>query len=467
MSRTPIRATNSLRTRLLAAVAVAVAGAVALTLVVAGVLVRDSVRDEAIASLGRQAELLVAQRGTTATVTPTGSFIRLSSAEEETVAVVPRDTAAFLIERASADIAAGRPAQGSLTLEGQERWFAARASGEDTLVLLRRARIDWPLWPILMVAGLAAAALATLVAWLLARGVARPIGNVAAASDALAGGAHPDPLPVRGPSEVRALSGAFNNMADELSRMRDAERAFLLSVSHELKTPLTAIRGNAEALADGVVTPEHASGVLIRESRRLQRLVQDLLDLARLNVRTFSVRRDRVDLDDLALEVVERYAGASAGFAVDLVADLSRDGATALADHDRLLQVVSNLVENALRSTPTPGRVTVVARAAAIEVSDTGPGISAEDLPHAFERFYLHDRSARENRAVGSGLGLAVVKELTEAMGGQVRVTAQPGGGTRFELRLPEWTPAGVSEGHREAARAGTTPPRPPARDGR
>jgi two-component system sensor histidine kinase BaeS len=225
-------------------------------------------------------------------------------------------------------------------------------------------------------------------------------------------------------------------MAEELGKARDAERAFLLSVSHELKTPLTAIRGHAEGLSEEVLTPVEAGGVISREAMRLERLVRDLLDLARLNHRRgFSVERADVDLGEVVQETALRYEAQARVYDIELSAS-AEPGSRALGDHDRLLQVLSNLVENALRITPPGGSVAVKAEPGRLVVADTGPGLDAAELPHAFDRFYLYDRYASA-RKVGTGLGLAIVKELVDAMGGSVEVRSTKGGGTTFVVRLP------------------------------
>src|SRR5207237_1957672 len=159
----------------------------------------------------------------------------------------------------------------------------------------------------------------------------------------LARGAHPDPIPVEGPAELATLATAFNDLAAQLARAREAERNFLLSVSHELKTPLTAIRGYAEALQDGAVEPREAAATVVVEAARLERLVGDLLDLARMNRTDFSVHNSEIDLAEVAEDAVRRYEQQADGFGVTLVA--SSDGSSpAVADADRVLQVVSNLV---------------------------------------------------------------------------------------------------------------------------
>ena len=245
----------------------------------------------------------------------------------------------------------------------------------------------------------------------------------------------PQPVTVAGPPEVASLASSFNHLADELRRTQDAERSFLLSVSHELKTPLTAIRGHAEALQDGVLEPGPTGVVVEREARRLERLVGDLLDLARLRRRAFAVRAEHVDLEELALAAFERHEQAARAYGVELQA-LAEPGAEAIGDADRVLQALSNLVENALRSTPRGGTVRIVARPGRLEVVDDGPGLAEEDLPRAFERFYLYDRYAGERR-VGTGLGLAIVHQLAEAMGGSAEVRSEPGAGSTFAIALP------------------------------
>jgi signal transduction histidine kinase len=162
--------------------------------------------------------------------------------------------------------------------------------------------------------------------------------------------------------------------------------------------------------------------------------VRDLLDLARMNRTDFSVHNSEIDLAEVAEDAVRRYQPQADAFGVELA--VAADGpAPAVADADRVLQVVSNLVENALRLAPPGGEVRVVAAPGLLRVEDSGPGLEEKDREHAFERFYLHERYGRE-RPVGTGLGLAIVKELTQAMGGSVGVESRPGELTAFEVRL-------------------------------
>jgi two-component system sensor histidine kinase BaeS len=223
-------------------------------------------------------------------------------------------------------------------------------------------------------------------------------------------------------------------MAKQLAEARAAERQFLLSVSHELKTPLTAIRGYAEGLAEGAVPEDEAAETIARESARLERLVRDLLDLARMRRSEFSVRREPIDLGAVARECLARYEAQARDFGVSLEIDVA-EPAGALGDADRMVQVVSNLVENALRVAPPGGSVRILAALGVLAVADDGPGLADEELERAFERFYLYSRYGRE-RPVGTGLGLAIVKELAEGMGGAVDVQSEPGR-TIFTVRLP------------------------------
>jgi two-component system, OmpR family, sensor kinase len=306
-------------------------------------------------------------------------------------------------------------------------------------VLLRpksSTKSQWsPFLRALLIAALAGAGLAAVFAFALARRISGPVHRVAEAARTLARGTRPAPVPVEGAAELATLATAFNDLAEQLARAREAERSFLLSVSHELKTPLTAIRGWAEALGEGAVDAHDAAETVAAEAARLERLVRDLLDLARMNRTDFSVHPSEIDLAEVAADAVRRYQQQAAAFGVELVA-VSEAAAPAVADADRALQVVSNLVENALRLTPRGGEVRVVTAPGVLRVEDTGPGLQQEERDRAFERFYLHERYGRE-RPVGTGLGLAIVKELTEAMGGHVEVVSEPGRLTAFTVRLP------------------------------
>ncbi len=242
-------------------------------------------------------------------------------------------------------------------------------------------------------------------------------------------------MPTGGAEELDELAVAFNGMAEQLASARDAERAVLLSVSHDLRTPLTSIRGYAEGIEDGTVEPREAAAVVGREALRLERLVGDLLALARLSQGAMKVEREPVDLAAVVREAEERLRprALEAGVEIRVAGDRA---APATADHGRALQVVSNLLENAIRVSPTGSAIELRAVPGEVTVADQGPGIADQEIPRAFERFHLRERAGRGS-ADGAGLGLAIVRELTEAMGGSVAVENLPAQGARFTVRLP------------------------------
>ena len=438
----------ALRTRLFVAIALVVVLSIGLTLGIGLVLTRHAVERAKLEGLSRQADLL-AQRERPALLAfaHLGPLRRYLAKQNERIVVFslkrPPD---YLADSTLADLRHGRPHHGHVQIDGHAQLYAARVVQNKAFLLLRPAGLssaDWtPFLKGLLIAGLVGASLAGLGAFVSARTISRPIGRVAVATRSLAAGSSPDPVPVEGSAELALLAQSFNEMAVQLGKAKEAEQNFLLSVSHELKTPLTAIRGYAEALKEGVVTVDEAADTIAAESGRLERLVRDLLDLARMNKSEFAVRREQLDLAEATEETVRRYEGQARAFGVRLEAVV--DGpAPAEGDHDRVVQVVSNLVENALRSTPAGGSVRVVAEPGKVTVADTGSGLPEDDLQRAFERFYLYDKAIRDGRAVGSGLGLAIVKQLTNAMGGTVDVRSEVGRGTTFVVRLPSGrTPA-------------------------
>jgi two-component system sensor histidine kinase BaeS len=432
---------RSLQAREFAAIAAAVLVSIAVTLVVAALLVRHSLRAQTLKALERQAALFAAQQQQNPTLDSTNASVGVFlNTQQERLTIISLPQASLLLPAAAvAKLRAGRATQGSLEVSRRQYFYAARRSGAHVVVLLRSAKLaasDWrPFTLAFLIAASAGAALAAVAAFLLAGAVARPIRRVAAASRRLAAGERQQPLPIEGPAEVASLAAAFNQMEEQLEQAKQAERTFLLSVSHELKTPLASIRGHGEALLDGVIETRKAAGVVVQEANRLERLVRDLLDLARLNQHAFTIKPQSVDLATIAADAATRHESEANKASVGLLVNTLRP-ATATADPDRVLQVLSNLVENALRTTPPGGTITISATTGRLEVTDTGPGLAADELPHAFERFYLYERH-RSNRPVGTGLGLAIVKELSDAMNGSLTIRSAPGEGTTFILELP------------------------------
>jgi len=263
-----------------------------------------------------------------------------------------------------------------------------------------------------------------VVAAALARRISAPIVRAVDATRQMAAGNLDATVPVhqREYPELAELAEAINTLGENLSRAQGLEREFLLSVSHELRTPLTSIRGYADAIADGATGDvPGAVGIIGSEARRLERLVQDLLDLARLQARQFSLHTQRIDCGALAKAVAEGFVPQADNVGVDLVATVPGAGALwADADPDRVGQVIANLIENALKFATTKVEVGAhpVGEWIALWVSDDGPGVSAQDLPHIFERHYSSDRVP--GRKLGVGLGLAIVAELASAMDGVV-----------------------------------------------
>lgn len=423
----------SLRRQLFVAVMLVVLLSSAITLVVGGVLTRRASDRQVLQDVSQQADL-ISERERVALL-PLGHLESLRAflaRQKERAVVAPLGTpSAYLAAGAVAALERTRAADGTVEVDGRDWYYAARPVAGKALVLLRPRVVGAAAWrPYiegLLIAAAVGAALAAAASLLLARRIARPLRRVAEASRSLASGSHPGAVPVEGAAELASLARSFNEMADQLEHARDAERAFLLSVSHELKTPLTAVVGYAEGLADGKVDVEEAARTIAREAARLDRLVHDVLDLARMNRHEFSVRREPVDLVEVAQECVRRYEGYGADLSVD-----AAEPAGALGDADRVLQALANLVENALR---LGGSVRVEVAPGLLAVEDDGPGLQADELEHAFDRFFLHARYAG-TRPVGTGLGLAIVHQLAEAMGGSVAVESEPGR-TRFTLRLP------------------------------
>jgi two-component system sensor histidine kinase BaeS len=427
-----------LRARLFVSTLAALALTLALTIAIGAVLTRRQVDRSQAASIARRADDLAQERRQNVNYRRQNRVVG-----GVRIMIEPRRSFRTLVPNVN------KSSDGEATYLGGRQLYSYRTLPHLGLLLLRPASLQSAAWrPFLgdlLLAALAGVLLAAVLSFVVARSISRPIRRVAAATRALAADESHDPLPTSGTTELASLAQAFNQMTEQLAASRQAERDFLLSVSHELKTPLTAIRGYSEGLADGAFDPEEAARVISLEASRLERLVRDLLDLARMNRREFSVQREPVDLGEVAREAVRRQAAAARDFGVTLTAE--GDETWVDGDADRVLQVASNLVENALRETPANGTVTVRAEPGRLLVTDTGPGIKAEDVPHAFERFYLYDK-ADKDRPLGSGLGLAIVKQLATAMGGDVSVQSNPNG-TTFEVRLRAQPPGSdhVAEG--------------------
>jgi two-component system, OmpR family, sensor kinase len=242
---------------------------------------------------------------------------------------------------------------------------------------------------------------------------------------------------VPGGGEIGVLAERFREMAARLSEAEELERNFLMSVSHELRTPLTAIRGHVEALREGVATDEETRAaslaVIAAEAERLERLVGDVLDLAKLDAHRFTVLREEVDMERLIDRAFAAFSEEARRRKIDYQRTVEAKPVI-VSDGDRVLQIISNLLSNAFRWTPDGGRIDLALRASdgtvCVAVDDSGPGIPPVERERIFRPFWSRDGG-------GTGLGLAIARELAAALGGRIRLESSPQHGSRFELVLP------------------------------
>jgi two-component system sensor histidine kinase BaeS len=294
----------------------------------------------------------------------------------------------------------------------------------------------------LAIAFLVGIVVATGLAWYLSRRITRPVLALSAAADEIAEGRYGVSIPpVPGGGEIDHLADRFEEMAVRLSEAEALERNFLMTVSHELRTPLTAIRGHVEALREGIAgdaaAREASLGVIAAETARLERLVGDVLDLAKLDAHRFMVLREEVQMDRLVTRAYTAFAEEARRRGIDYRRDVGARPVI-VSDGDRVLQIISNLLSNAFRWTPDNGRIAVELSAAdgvvSVAVEDTGPGIPREEREWIFRPFWSRD-------GAGTGLGLAIAHELALALGGRIELETSPGRGSRFELVLPAESP--------------------------
>lgn len=279
---------------------------------------------------------------------------------------------------------------------------------------------------------------AGLLGFYLSRRITQPLLALSEAADEVAGGNYGVEVPSpRGSDEISHLAARFGDMAAKLAESEQLSRNFLMSVSHELRTPLTAIRGHVAALREGVIDDaamqEASLGVIGEEAMRLERLVGDVLDLAKLDANRFTVLQEEVDMQHLVERAHAAFAEVARRRAMDYRLDV-RAHPVIVTDGDRVLQIISNLLSNAFRWTPEGGRVELVLSEddawVSVVVADSGPGITAEERERIFRPFWSRDGG-------GTGLGLAIARELAVALGGGIEVRSEPGLGSRFELLLP------------------------------
>ena len=289
----------------------------------------------------------------------------------------------------------------------------------------------------LLIAFAGGIAVAAAFAWYLSRRITTPVLELSRAADEVARGHYDVAVPeVRG-GEIGQLADSFREMAARLSEAEELERNFLMSVSHELRTPLTAIRGHVEALREGVVTDEElrtaSLTVIAAEAARLERLVGDVLDLAKLDARSFTVLQEEVDMERLVDRAYAAFGEEARRRGIEYEQTVDAKPVI-LTDGDRVLQIISNLLSNAFRWTPDGGHIELALNASngvvRVAVDDSGPGIPPGEQERIFRPFWSRDGG-------GTGLGLAIARELAAALGGQIRLKSSPEEGSRFELILP------------------------------
>lgn len=288
--------------------------------------------------------------------------------------------------------------------------------------------------------------LAVILAYGIAASVSRPLQQMALAAEAIAEGKYEQRLDARGPEEVQRVADSFNIMSTQVAATRQAHRDFVANVSHDLKTPLTSIQGWSQALLDGTaVTPQaqqQAAQVIHNESERMARLVQQLLDLARIESGQLELNKSQVDLNQITQDVYRNLSVRAQEAGVHL--SLANQPVPPIeGDADRLMQIFTNLVDNSIAHTQVGGEVAIIVHSPGekfveVTVQDSGKGIPPEDLTRVFERFYQVDKSrAKSQPRQGTGLGLAIVKELVQLHNGRIEASSDVGIGSKFTVHLP------------------------------
>ena len=294
--------------------------------------------------------------------------------------------------------------------------------------------------PVFLWSGLISLVVSIIVAILLARSVYRPIRQITQATEGMAQGQYDQEIPLNGPEEIKGLARSFNQMAVQVRLSQERLRAFLADVSHELRTPLTSIRGFAQAIVDGTAENERSrqrsAQIIEDESKRVIRLVNELLELSKIESGQIEMQREIVSVAELIDHCCEVFSMRAQEQGVKLTVDTESLPAIT-GDVDRLEQVISNLLDNALKHTPSGEEITVSGRQinenmVEIIVLDSGPGISPQELPHVFSRFYKSEESKP-----GAGLGLAIAREIVRAHGGSIEGRNAAGKGAEFIIRLP------------------------------
>lgn len=449
----PAQGSATMRTR----VTLVILGVVALAVLITGLItvpiVRGSTVQVARDRLSAQADLMASLAHVPEWLQSETSAEALSGTLFAVVPRPPRGVArgaarSFVDQGIRAAWAAGESYSGTARASGSAALVEARVNSDGAGIVAALPMKDLEpalgqvTWRILL-ALILALGVAAVAAVLLARWLTRPLAATSAAARRLAAGERGVAMPTGGSAEASEMSAALGALDRALATSEGRQREFLLSISHEMRTPLSAIRGYGEALADEIVTGAAAADVgrtLVRETERLDRFVADLLELARLEADDFRVEPIAVDLTDLVHHVEAAWSGRAATLGIALTTDVAAP-LSVVTDPRRIRQVLDGLVENALRATPPGGRVLLAARRetgsrVVIEVADTGPGFAPDDLAVAFDRGALQARY-RDTRVVGTGLGLSIAARLVGRLGGTISVRNSEHGGAVFSVTIP------------------------------
>jgi signal transduction histidine kinase len=355
----------------------------------------------------------------------------------------------------SSEIGEGESSQ--INEQGEEIYYvASRIQKEGEVVAI--LRLSTSMTPamdearrslgLLMLTALLVAIAVSLFGWILANNLSRPIKQLTRTAETLANGNLDARVTPSGPPELNRLAEAFNSMAFRLQDHVDELRAFVANASHELRTPLTVVKLRAEALRNGAMEDPAVAGQFLSEIEsevdRLSYMVNDMLDLSRMEAGLASKQRSFLNLGTLTSEVAEVFSIRAARAGIQLVQDIEIDLPAILGNEDQLRRLLYNLVENAIKYTPRDGHVDLQVqsnldrKSVMLLVRDSGPGIAPEHLQHIFERFYRAEATRpRYTSSSGSGLGLAIAKTIVDNHGGKIGVSSQIGEGTVFSVRFP------------------------------